>query len=191
LTILNWGSEELCRIQVPVSGDVSSGLKEIESRIGIPEKRLRLHFDGNALTESATWLNSGLVSSSSLSLTIIDESDEESDRFCLMELFDACEGLRWARATNWSSPAPLSSWDGVTINHDGRVVKLELWNNNLTGQLPQCLGTLTHLAQLSITNCPLSGTIIPDNLGSLTLLSPPNVRLSCLLPRFLIKNCCS
>lgn len=57
------------------------------------------------------------------------------DRFALVALFHATGGKNWKRNTNWNTDVDLSEWCGVEVNNQGRVVKIELINNNLQGVL--------------------------------------------------------
>ena len=59
-----------------------------------------------------------------------------TDRAALQALYDAANGAAWTDATSWSSGEPLASWHGVTTDGDGRVTRLELGDNGLSGTLP-------------------------------------------------------
>ncbi|CAB1103811.1 unnamed protein product [Ectocarpus sp. CCAP 1310/34] len=56
-----------------------------------------------------------------------------TDRDALVALYNATEGGRWSTNRNWNTGAPLSQWHGVHVNDQGRVVALELAENNLQG----------------------------------------------------------
>lgn len=56
------------------------------------------------------------------------------DREALLILFRATGGHLWRRKDNWNTDAGLSSWHGVTVNDDGRVIELCLKRNNLQGR---------------------------------------------------------
>ena len=75
----------------------------------------------------------------------------------------------WWKSTNWSSAAPLDTWYGVTTNAQGRVTRLVLKTNHLTGPLPTALGDLAHLRELSLWGNHVSGEI-PAALGNLAQL---------------------
>ena len=55
---------------------------------------------------------------------------------------------------------------GVTTDDNGRVIELDLWNNQLSGEIPPELGNLANLTRLSLSTNQLSGEIPPE-LGSL------------------------
>ena len=93
-----------------------------------------------------------------------------SDREALMALYDATDGGNWTRNTNWGTDADLDEWYGVTTDSDGRVERLNLRNNGLSGQIPAELGDLGALKWLLLgTNTDLSGSI-PAELGNLGAL---------------------
>ena len=91
------------------------------------------------------------------------------DRAVLVALYEATDGDNWTDNTNWLSDAPLGEWFGVTTNANGRVTRLELDENALSGSLPASLGNLTHLQELDLSDNELSG-VLPASLGNLTNL---------------------
>ena len=92
-----------------------------------------------------------------------------SDRDILVALYNATDGPNWTDNTNWLSDEPIGNWRGVTTDSDGRVTKLWLYANNLTGTIPPELGSLANLYNLSLSTNNLTGTIPPE-LGSLANL---------------------
>ena len=98
------------------------------------------------------------------------------DRAALVALYEATGGLenRWTNEDGWLSDAPLGQWHGVTTDDDGRVTKLILSSNNLTGSIPADLAGLTRLRTLTLRGNLLSGEIpdlsaLSDTLGWLNL----------------------
>ena len=89
----------------------------------------------------------------------------ETDREALVALYNATDGENWKNSDNWLSDAPLGEWTGVTTN-DGRVVHLYLSTNDLSGEIPAELGSLSNLEELDLSTNDLSGEI-PAELGSL------------------------
>ena len=65
------------------------------------------------------------------------------DRAVLVEFYDATNGADWINDTNWNTDAPLNQWHGVSVDADGRVNRLDLRFNRLTGSIPSSLGSLT------------------------------------------------
>ena len=94
-----------------------------------------------------------------------------SDREALMALYDATDGENWTDNTNWGSNEDLDEWHGVTTDSDGRVERLVLIDNGLSGSIPAELGGLGNLNWLVFrTNQNLSGSI-PAELGNLSELT--------------------
>ena len=87
----------------------------------------------------------------------------------LKALYESAGGADWARKDNWLSNAPLSEWQGVQTDSEGRVTIVNLLANNLTGKIPSELQDLTYLEGLYLGRNNLSGAI-PRELGSLSAL---------------------
>ena len=114
-------------------------------------------------------------------VTIIDPGTEGmTDREVLEALYHATGGPDWIDRSNWLSDAPLSEWFGVVTDGSGRVTRLTLPGNQLSGAIPPELGGLTQLQSLDLAqrwdstsqkriSNQLSGAIPPD-LGQLTNL---------------------
>ena len=94
----------------------------------------------------------------------------ETDREALVALYSATNGENWFRSDNWLSDAPPGEWYGVVTNDDGRVIALGLNTNNLSGEIPAELGSLSNLVVLYLRGNELSGEI-PAELGSLSNLT--------------------
>ena len=90
-----------------------------------------------------------------------------TDRAALVALYNATDGANWTDNTNWLSNAALSEWHSVTTDVSGRVTRLFLDENELTGQIPAELGNLTNLQYLYLHSNELTGTI-PSWLVNLT-----------------------
>ena len=93
----------------------------------------------------------------------------ETDRAALAALYNATNGANWPLNENWLSDAPLGEWYGVTTLDDGRVVALNLDSNDLSGEIPAELGSLSNLINLTLSVNDLSGEI-PAELDSLSNL---------------------
>ena len=107
-----------------------------------------------------------------------------SDRDALVALYNATDGPNWHDNTNWLSNAPIGEWDGVTTDDSGRVSKLFLGGNRLSGTIPPELGSLSNLETLRLTGNRLSGAIPSElgNLASLRLLSLGSNQLTGAIP---------
>ena len=92
------------------------------------------------------------------------------DRAALVALYNATNGDNWTDNTNWRTDKPLDEWFGVTTNSDGRVTRLYLQANYLTGTIPTDLGSLHNLTTLYLFDNQLTGAI-PTGLGSLSNLT--------------------
>ena len=92
-----------------------------------------------------------------------------SERGILEALYNAAGGPTWTNSDNWLSDAPLRDWHGVVTDSEGRVARLILQDNGLTGEIPAELGDLAGLQGLYLDRNQLTGEI-PVELGSLASL---------------------
>lgn len=83
-------------------------------------------------------------------------SQEVSQRevIALLELHSRTNGHEWTH--KWDMEKPISTWHGVRIK-DGKVVVLDLSDNNLKGNLPLTVGNLTNLQYLDLSDNDLTG----------------------------------
>ena len=91
------------------------------------------------------------------------------DRGILEILYDATGGSNWTNRARWLTDAPLREWYGVDVDGEGRVSRLLVSGNNLTGLIPSELGGLANLDVLGLSNNNLTGPIPPE-LGGLSNL---------------------
>ena len=131
-------------------------------------------------TELTAWLV-GLVGALVLGMPAVGsgQGTVADDRAALEALYDATNGVNWSRNDNWKTDEPLGQWFGVRTNSDGRVTRLELVDNRLSGTIPVEIGNLTSLSELFLGFgqlsvflgfSQLSGTI-PVEIGNLTNLT--------------------
>ena len=92
------------------------------------------------------------------------------DRAALVALYNATGGPNWVNNENWLTDAPLGEWYGVETDADGRVVRVLLGRQRLTGPIPPELGKLAELEWLNLFENTLTGPIPPE-LGNLAELS--------------------
>ena len=97
-----------------------------------------------------------------------------NDRAVLVEFYNAMGGDNWRLKRHWLSDRPLNEWYGVSTTENGRVDSLNLWNNGLTGSLPESLGNLTNLVKLRLQDKLLGS--LPESLGNLTNLVELDLR---------------
>ena len=76
----------------------------------------------------------------------------------------------WTHYRFWLTNTDLAFWSGVRTNAQGRVQKLDMWNNMVDGQIPAVLGQLDALTYIDFGASRLSGNIPPE-LGELWQLS--------------------
>ncbi|MBO5893066.1 MAG: hypothetical protein J6Q31_02230 [Alistipes sp.] len=72
--------------------------------------------------------------------------EPKSERDILIQFYHDTGGDNWADNDNWCSDKPLEEWCGVTCNNEGRVIGLNLVDNNLSGN--GNLSGLTALVEL-------------------------------------------
>ena len=96
----------------------------------------------------------------------VDPDPASPDRAALMALYNATDGNNWTDSANWDTDEPLDHWHGVKTDDAGRVVRLDLHVNNLTGSIPPELDTLINLERLRLYENNLTGRIPPE-LGTL------------------------
>lgn len=102
--------------------------------------------------------------------TVIQEGDpnwhikvaQAREREVLIELYEKTGGDYWTNNTNWCSDAPVSEWDNITVNEDGLVTDIGLYNNNLTGELPGSLYEIENLRSLVLNYNKITGEIPKD-----------------------------
>lgn len=102
----------------------------------------------------------------------IEQVEHEQDYAALVEFYNAMGGEEWINSTNWCSDLPLEQWYGV-YTHQGRVYAIDLAANNLSGNLPRSIASLSELKYLNLASNSISGSI-PQSYGELSNL----VRLS-------------
>ena len=76
----------------------------------------------------------------SLAVEAVAQDGVATDRAALVALYDATGGETWTNSTNWKTDAPLGEWYGVRTGGGGRVTRLYLGWNELTGPIPEVLG---------------------------------------------------
>ena len=100
-----------------------------------------------------------------------------TEREILGILYESTGGGDWTTSTNWGSNIPdsvnLDNLHGVTAP-DGKVTELNLYRNQLSGEIPASLGILSNLQELILHRNQLSG-MIPASLGILSNLQELNL----------------
>lgn len=93
-----------------------------------------------------------------------------SDSLALVSIYNATGGAGWTNKTNWLT-SPVNAWYGVTVTN-GRVTGLNLFSNNLVGNIPTAISNLSALTTLDLNDNRLTG--LPD-LSVLTALTALNL----------------
>jgi len=96
------------------------------------------------------------------------QSTRRKDSLSLLAFYHATNGPNW-NPIQWNLEEPVSSWEGVELNHMGMVSKIELPHNNLEGALPIEIGNFSYLNTLTLTNNSLNGSL-PLSVGNLRSL---------------------
>ncbi|HOU14699.1 MAG TPA: hypothetical protein PKZ84_16460 [Anaerolineae bacterium] len=86
----------------------------------------------------------------------------------LVALYTATGGDGWYTRTGWLQSTTPCTWYGVTCEA-GRVTKLSLLSNHLSGALPSQIGNLTALKGLYLWDNAV--TALPAEIGNLTALT--------------------
>jgi Leucine-rich repeat (LRR) protein len=94
----------------------------------------------------------------------------EGDRRALMDLYEATGGDSWHNNSGWGSGDPSGSWHGIEVNAEGRVVRVDLRANNLSGSLPESLGNLSKVRYFNVKQNGLAGEIPWAGIGQMTEL---------------------
>jgi len=96
-----------------------------------------------------------------------------SDSLALVSLYNSLSGGSWSNKNNWLVGS-ADTWFGVTMENR-RLIRLDLSNNNLIGDVSDSLLLATGLRQLLLNNNRITG--LPD-LSSLSNLNFVNVSLN-------------
>ena len=91
-----------------------------------------------------------------------DDCPPLTNREVLEALYDATGGPNWGNRDNWRTDAPLRDWHGVQVDASGRVERLYLDDNDLSGPIPPEIGELANLERLYLDDNDLSGPIPPE-----------------------------
>jgi hypothetical protein len=86
----------------------------------------------------------------------------------LAAVYTSTNGASWTNKTGRLTDTDVNNWFGVTRQFDGKVLWLQVPNNNLVGTIPIEIGDLT---QLNPSNNPGISGSIPAEIGSLSQLS--------------------
>jgi len=75
------------------------------------------------------------------------------ERNALSDIYDSAKGAEWTNGSLWLDDyASYCDWNGVTCDDMNHVVKLNLTNNGLSGQLSESIGKLTFVKELDLSD---------------------------------------
>ncbi|WP_428229928.1 Two component regulator three Y domain protein [Flavobacterium sp.] len=100
------------------------------------------------------------------SLNIFADTISDKEKNALIKLYHATNGGQWK--TKWDLSLSAATWNGVETDN-GKVVGLNLANNNLQGKLPVELLDLVNLVQVDLHKNRLQGEL-PLEIGRLSKL---------------------
>ncbi len=89
-----------------------------------------------------------------------------AERDALQSFYEATGGDNWINHEGWLTISPLGEWYGVAVNEFGRVVGIDLTDNNLSGEIPNAFGKLSKLETVRISGNAITGCV-PLSLGDL------------------------
>ena len=133
-----------------------------------------LHYEGTGVCEPSRagfreWLNA-IPSHAGTGVSCGPLTDRE----ILEAVYEALGGPDWTYDDNWLTDAPLGDWWGVRVDDLGRVTRLQLGGNRISGWIPAELGSLVSLEVISLYSNDLTGPI-PSELGDLVNLVELNL----------------
>ena len=143
---------------------------EIPSELGRLDNLDQLYLYNNQLSGD---IPSELLAKSGLRIMALygnqlsgDVPEHTEERAILTTLYNSTSGTEWKENENWGSAEPVFTWNRVLIDTSGRVTALWLHENQLSGEIPSELGSLTNLARLFLFDNQLTGEI-PSELSNL------------------------
>ena len=110
-----------------------------------------------------------------LTFTLNAQVSEEEFQ-AIKALYNSTGGNNWKNKTGWENINTTatkndvtSNWNGLKVTN-GHIVKINLFSNNLVGNLPPQIGSLKWVYELSVGSNKLEG-LIPEAIGDLDALS--------------------
>ena len=96
------------------------------------------------------------------------------DYDALHAFYLAAQGSQWIQKNGWNDDCDVCNWFGVTCRPDGRVIGLELVDNNLSGYLASEIGSIPFLQWIDLSFNDLTDQI-PSSLIQLSHLQSINL----------------
>ena len=120
-----------------------------------------LEDDGETVIEIVVTAEDG-TTRRTYTLTVMSCPAEE--RKILEMFYVSTQGDMWKQRSGWNTDADLRDWHGVDTDEDGNVRSLRLPRNGLSGKTPRELVCFSELKELALWNNELSGEV-PDELA--------------------------
>lgn len=86
------------------------------------------------------------------------------ERKALMDFYKSTNGDNWTNNTNWGTEKPLREWYGI-FEVDGHAYGLALYNNNLSGVIPDEISNLSRLHYLQLSSNDITGSLPSQDHG--------------------------
>ncbi|MDE2761833.1 MAG: hypothetical protein OXK74_03460, partial [Gemmatimonadota bacterium] len=100
----------------------------------------------------------------------LETAKSDPEHAVLDQFYFSTNGDDWTNNDGWDECCDLGSRYGVEVDSAGRVVGIDLRDNNLEGRIGPGLGDLEYLRYLFLSDNELQGSI-PTDLGDLTRLT--------------------
>jgi len=86
------------------------------------------------------------------------------DEQALLDLYNGTNGDQWNNNDGWASTIDGSNcdvcrWYGITCDQSNNIIEIDLSFNNLVGQIPASVGSITTLRKFDVFSNTLSGTM--------------------------------
>ena len=88
------------------------------------------------------------------------------DLDALTAFFNATNGPGWKDKNNWLSQSPIETWYGIVVDEEDRVAEINMFANDLTGEIPPEIEELSKLKRLYLERNSISESI-PAEIGKL------------------------
>jgi len=94
------------------------------------------------------------------------------EREALIAFYNTMDGDNWTNNENWCSDKPVGEWYGISADFKGRVIRIDLRENNLTGNFHEAVPYLYDLKNIQELFLPTNNIVghIPEDIGKLASL---------------------
>ena len=177
--------EHLAFTRNQLSGDIPPELGALSNLRNLHIRDNQLSGDMPSEILDIAGLRNMLLWGNDLQVTVPDHPSETA---ILTALHNATNGSEWTDSRNWGAE-PVFTWYGVGIDTSGRVTSLHLRRNQLSGQIPSELGSLSNLLDLDMRQNDLTGEIPAElaELPNLEILRLVGTDLSGCIPARLLE----